>query len=110
MPIFETLSLILVAAIAWLWFDSMQVRNVAAGMARDACLAEGVQLLDDTVSIARLDLARNDDGQVCLRRVYAFEFSETGDNRRRGSVTLLGHEVLLVNLGLRLTTTGGTLH
>ena len=37
--------------------------------------------------------ARDDAGQLKLRRIYAFEYSDTGDNRCPGSVTLLGHDV-----------------
>ena len=28
-----------------------------------------------------------------IRRVFVFEFSDTGNNRRRGSITLVGEEV-----------------
>jgi len=37
-----------------------------------------------------------------LQRVYTFEYSDTGDNRRCGSVVLLGHNVSMINIGLRL--------
>jgi hypothetical protein len=33
-----------------------------------------------------------------LRRTYAFEYSDTGDNRRSGSVTLLGDTVELLHV------------
>ena len=54
---------------------------------------EGVQLLDDTAVLRRVSLARNDDGRATLRRLYEFEYSVTGDDRFRGSVTLFGREV-----------------
>ena len=41
----------------------------------------------------RLRLARNEEGRLRLQRTYTFEFSETGDNRRRGAIVLLGAEV-----------------
>lgn len=99
MPVFETLSLLILGALAWLWFDSIGVREIGIRTAKAACAADGLQLLDDTVSFAGLRLERDDDGQVALRRVYAFDFSDTGDNRRRGSVVLLGRRVLVVNIG-----------
>jgi hypothetical protein len=99
---FELISLIVFAALAWLWFDSLRARDAGIHAARMTCQAESLQLLDDTVAIASLRLARNEDGHAVLRRVYQFEFSNTGDNRRSGSVVLLGHRVIVVNIGLRL--------
>ena len=99
MPIFETISLILCAVLAWLWFDGSNAREVGILAVKDACAAEGLQLLDDTLAIVSLKPARGDDGGLLLRRVYSFEYSDTGDNRRSGSVVLLGQRVLVINLG-----------
>lgn len=110
MPTFEILGLAALAALAWLWFDSIQVRGIGIGAAKSACAAEGLQLLDDTVSISSLSLTRDDDGRLLLRRVYGFDYSDTGDNRRKGSVVLLGQQVLIVNVGLCLVASNPTLH
>jgi hypothetical protein len=48
----EFLLLAFLAAVAWLWWDSLQSREAAVAAARAACLAEGLQFLDDTVGIA----------------------------------------------------------
>ncbi len=37
--------------------------------------------------------ARDENGHVSLRRVYQFEFSDNGDNRRGGSIVMMGGEV-----------------
>ena len=103
MPTLELVSLIALILLGWLWFDSTQAREIGIRAAKASCEAENIQLLDATVSIAGLSLARNDDGQLALRRTYSFDYSDTGDNRRRGSLVMLGHEVLVVNIGLRLT-------
>jgi hypothetical protein len=42
------------------------------------------------VAVAKLRLARDEDGRLRLRRIYAFEFTETGDNRRHGAIVMLG--------------------
>lgn len=97
----ETLALIVIAALAWLWLDSIKVREAAVAAARAACASEGLMLLDDTVSISGLKPARNDDGEIRLQRSYDFEFSDTGNNRRNGSVVLLGRRVVLLNVGVR---------
>jgi hypothetical protein len=102
MPLFEIISIAVLAALAWLWFDSIKVREIAVRAASKACAAENFQFLDETVSIAGLKTARDDDGQLVLRRTYFFEYSDTGNNRRPGSVVMLGQEVLMVNVGLRV--------
>lgn len=106
MPAFEIISILVLAAIAWLWFDSVKVREIAIRAARDACAAECMQFLDETVAISSLRFARNEDGRLVLRRNYSFEYSESGNNRRPGSVTLLGQEVLRVSVGLRVVSAG----
>jgi hypothetical protein len=102
MPLFEIVSIAVLAAVAWLWFDSIKVREIAVRAARSACAAEDYQFLDETVSIASLKPVRDDDGRMVLRRSYAFEYSDTGNNRRPGSVVMHGQEVLMVNVGLRV--------
>lgn len=102
MPVMEVLSILSLAAIAWLWFDSLKAREAAIRAAREICNAEGVQLLDFTVSIAGLKLARDSHGQLALQRSYQFEYSDTGDNRLKGSVVMLGHRMVLFNVGPRV--------
>ncbi|HQO29217.1 MAG TPA: DUF3301 domain-containing protein [Accumulibacter sp.] len=55
-------------------------------------------MLDETVALAELRAVRDDDGCLRLRRVYQFEYSDTGDNRRVGRVTLIGSELLLCSI------------
>ena len=106
----EIIFLLLFAAIGWLWWDSMQARETAVATARAACEAEGLLFLDDTVGIASLKPARNADGRLLLQRAYDFEFSDTGDNRVKGSVVMLGRRVMLLNLMPRPLATVTTLH
>lgn len=94
----ELILLGLFLALGWLWWDSMQAREAAVAAARAACEAENLQFLDDTVGIASLRPARNADGRPLLQRAYDFEFSDTGDNRVRGSVVTLGRRVILLRL------------
>lgn len=110
MPVLEVLSILFLAAIAWFWLDSLKAREAAVRAAREVCAAEGVQFLDDTVAISSLKLVRDDDGQLTLQRAYNFEFSDTGDNRLKGSVVMQGHRVALLNVGVRTPATVRTLH
>lgn len=110
MPTLEIASLVLLGALGWFWWDSLQARDAAIVAARKACESEGLQFLDETVAIRGLKPARNDDGQLLLRRIYNFEYSDTGDNRRQGSVILLGQRVMVLNIGLRPLSEPPTLH
>ncbi len=93
MPIYETIFLVLAAAGVWLWLDTLKAREIGILAAQNACAEERLQFLDETV-IGRFNaFARDEDGQLRLRRTFVFEYSDTGDNRRTGSVTLLGHQV-----------------
>lgn len=100
MPL-EILGIVVAAAIAWLWLDSIRVRESAVAAAREACASEGLMLLDDTVSITSLKAARDYSGRIKLQRSYEFEYSDTGDNRRKGSLVMLGRRLILFNIGLR---------
>ena len=101
MDLLDLLALLLFACAGWLWYNSLDAREVAVAAARSACSSEGLLLLDDTVAIERLGLARDGNGSVRLRRVYGFEYSHTGDDRNAGSIALLGDDVRVISLALR---------
>ena len=94
----ETISLLVLLAAVWFWLDSFKAREAAIRAARAACDAEHLLLLDDTVALGSLRPQRDELGRLCLRRVYHFEYSDTGDNRRNGYATLLGSELLMLHL------------
>lgn len=98
MDFLELIVLALLLGGIWLWLDSLKAREIGVRAAAAACAEEGLQFLDDTVVIRSLRLARDEEGRLCLRRLYAFEYSDTGDNRREGSVSLLGHGVELLHV------------
>src|SRR5262245_61817151 len=89
----EAAALLLIAAGIAFWIDSLRARERALAAGRAACERNGLQLLDETVAGSSLRLARDDAGSVRFRRVFVFEFSDNGNNRRRGSVVVLGAEV-----------------
>jgi hypothetical protein len=106
----EIASLIIIGTVAFFWFDSLRARETGVKAVREACEEEGLQLLDETIFLFSMKPARNDHGRMVWRRVYQFEFSDTGANRRRGSVHLLGQRVVIINTGLRLVTNDRILH
>jgi len=89
----ELLALLLIVGAVLLWADSLKARERAVRAGRAACERYQLQFLDETVAFARMRLARDDEGQVRIKRTYTFEFSDTGNNRRHGAVVMLGAEV-----------------
>ena len=106
----EVIGLLFVVALGWFWLNGIKARDAAMLACRRACAAESLQFLDDTVSTARVRLERDDDGVLRLRRVYSFEYSDSGNNRRPGSIVLLGDRVIMLNVGLRAVPDDRTLH
>lgn len=101
MDLLDILTLLLFAGGGWLWYDSLDAREKAIAAAKSACTAEDLLLLDETVAITRLGAGRDDDGVLRIRRVYGFEYSDTGNDRHPGSIVMLGSRVLVINLNLR---------
>ena len=91
---FDLLCVLALAIAAWFLWSSL--RNNAI---RAACEADRYFFLDDTVGLASLKPMRDDSGRLTLRRVYTFAYSDTGHNRRTGSGTLVGYDVVAVDLG-----------
>jgi hypothetical protein len=89
----ELAAILAIVAGILLWIDSLRARERAVRAGRSACERYELQFLDDTVSFARLRLARNEDGELRIARTYTFEFSDTGNNRRQGAIVMLGAEV-----------------
>ena len=89
----EAAAIVLIVASLLFWVDSLRARERALAAGRAACTRNGLQFLDETVAGAGLRLARNEAGELRIRRVFAFEFSDTGDNRRQGSIVMLGGEL-----------------
>lgn len=110
MDFLDILGLVLLAATGWLWFDSLKAREMAISATKAACTSEDLLLLDDTVAIRRISVRRDADGVVRLRRLYDFEYSDTGDDRSAGSVVILGSRVLVINLNLPETAQRTRLH
>ena len=99
----ELLAVAALAAAGWFLWSSLRAREAANAAIRPACRAQGYLFLDDTVALHRLRLRRDDEGRARIERVYRFDYSDTGDNRRRGYVTLLGARVVDVSLGVAAT-------
>ena len=89
----EAAAIVLIVAGIFLWVDSLRARERALQAGRSACERYALQFLDETVSFTRLRLARDEHGQLKIARTYTFEFSDTGNNRRRGAIVMLGGQL-----------------
>jgi hypothetical protein len=85
--------LIVAAAVAWFWQDSLTARERANAAAIEACERLGLQFLDGTVAFARLGWTRGTSGRLTLRRTYVFDYTATSIDRLQGFVVLSGHRV-----------------
>jgi hypothetical protein len=94
----EIAGILTCALIAWVVWDTMKARETANNAMRDACTRHGYFFLDDTVSLVKVRPRRDGDGRLRLARVYTFQYSDTGHNRRDGSITLLAARVVALSL------------
>jgi hypothetical protein len=106
----EILALIALAAVGWFLWDSLKVREAANAAMRIACQAEGLLFLDDTVALESIWPVRNDEDQLTLRRIYGFEYSDTGHTRRKGRIVMLADTVSSLDIGPRLPPEEATFH
>ena len=98
MDMIIVLSLLLLAALGWFWFDSLRALEIARNTGRQVCNHANLQFLDDTVAGIALSLTRDKSGRRVLCRTYHFEFSETGNTRLEGRIILLGDRVESVTM------------
>ncbi len=94
------LYLIVIAALVWFWSDSVSARELAIARCQRACKEVDVQLLDQTVRLARITIARMATGRMQLRRHYRYDFSINGQDRYQGRISMLGRRVEHIHLDL----------
>ena len=87
------LPIIILALLVWFWADSLRAREQALRACARACKEVNAQLLDETVALRRLSVARDPYGHAVWRRTYRFEYTLDGSLRLRGSVIMRGRAV-----------------
>lgn len=100
----EIATIAVCVAAFWFVWNQMKTRELANDAMREACELRGFLFLDDTVSLRSIRPKRDDEGRVRLARVYTFQYSDTGHNRRDGSIALLG--LAITALALEAIGTG----
>ncbi len=86
-------ALIALTFLVWFWADSMRARECALRACAQACKEINTQLLDQTVALQRIRIARDRNGRAAWLRTYRFEYSLDGAQRLRGSVIMRGRTV-----------------
>jgi hypothetical protein len=80
---------LVVAGVLYLW-NATRVRELAVHAVRRASRDGDFQLLDDSVSLQRVSLSRDDGGRWRIWRQYRFDYSYDGVQRETGAVIMLG--------------------
>ncbi|MDH5648998.1 MAG: DUF3301 domain-containing protein [Gammaproteobacteria bacterium] len=93
-----TLLLMALAIIGLAWYQQRANHELAAQYAKKTCANAGVQLLDDTVSLSKMWLSRNDLGRLAISRSYTFDYTADRVTRAQGSVSLIGKQLLAAHL------------
>jgi len=92
------LILLAITAIILFWYESLRIREAVTLMCRQVCEKCGLQLLDQTVSLASISFRRSPSGYPLLHRVYEFEVSDNGADRFPGYVAMSGRHVEAIQI------------
>ena len=94
----EAIVIALAVAAGFLVWDTLRARERANAEMRAACEVRGYLFLDDTVALRSVRPVRDDDGRVRLRRVYDFQYSDTGHRRLDGTIALVADSVTALEM------------
>ncbi len=75
------------------WWTGSKAHELATAVARQACKQRQLQLLDQTTALTQLKPTRDIKGVFCWQRTYQFEFTDQGQFRDTGTVTLHGQKL-----------------
>jgi hypothetical protein len=89
----ETLGLLFLIAIFYGWYRNLAVRELAMKHSSRACEDQSYQLLDGSVHLSGIGIARCADNRRCLRRRYRFSYSSDHVNRSNGVAIMLGERL-----------------
>jgi len=94
----ELWMILAVCGVILYWQAAMRAKETAVRAATKECKLCDVQLLDQTVHQTKLSMSRDGAQQWRVWREYRFEYTDDGEARYQGQVTLLGRYVLRIAL------------
>ena len=84
-------SLLLVLLFVMTWHQFTKAKEIALRRVKAYCKTNQLNMLDDTITLRRVSLARDSDGRLCLKRVYRLVyFDEVTQKRIYRPVVMLG--------------------
>ena len=90
----EIVLIALLSFVLYLWFTGVEAKEIATIHARLICDSHGYMVLDQTVAMARIQLKRNTNGHMQIKRDYTFEYTDDGDNRLTGAISVIAKKVV----------------
>ncbi len=91
------LPLLAIVALIATWHHVLRLRERATAHARRVCEQHGLQLLDESVALHRLQFGWR-RGVLHVTREYQFYTSLNGDDRRGARIAVLGDRIVSVSL------------
>ena len=83
---------------AWYIWDSLRCKEICRLASTTACRNAQVQLLDETVALRKLRLARSPRGRLQFKREFVFEFTTDGSRRYQVRIFLSGPRILHIEM------------
>lgn len=93
--------LLAVLSLAYFWWRSMGIRNLALANIHERLAQNQLQLLDQSLVLEKIRMRRQ-NGWLRVYRQYSFEFSSTGDQRYQGRICMVGERMLSLDLDVHL--------
>ena len=91
--------LLIIVLLVWLWQTSQRCRDIAIQTARQTCEQQGVQILDGTASLQSMRPYYTRAGGPGLKRIYTFDYSDDGFERRSGCIIMHNSQISSVLVG-----------
>lgn len=88
----------LLVAAGWYWWKARARKEMAYRVVKQHCEKNAVEILDESLVLTSIGMAKNNRGFWKIRRSYRFEFSTTGEYRYYGTVQVLGSKVISIEL------------
>jgi len=90
--------LLLIMLLLWLWRTGQDSRETAIATAREICQRQGLQFLDGTPALQKIRPCFSRHAGPGLRRVYTFDYSADGVERKTGCIIMHNTQVSAVLL------------
>ncbi|MCZ2720523.1 DUF3301 domain-containing protein [Marinomonas sp. 15G1-11] len=88
---------VILGSIAYFWWNSNSIRELAFSHVKAHCKKHEVQLLDQSVALHKWKVTWS-TGQLKVLREYQFEFTSTGEARYKGEAVLIGNTLMKIEL------------